>query len=118
MPAFRRYADPFILTATTTSAATQVAIAGDPKFPTVQQGRSFRIINKSPYFIRLKGSTQKSGGFVAVTSTTGWCFAPYSTEVYASQLPDWVSVMLDGTPEVPVTGASIGILEMSYGTGE
>lgn len=115
MPAFRRYADPFVMTATTTSASTQVTIAGDPKFPVVGQGRSFRIVNKSPYYIRLRGSRST---FAPVTSTTGWCFAPYTTEIYASQLPDWVSVMLDGTPEFPVTGASTGVLEMSYGTGE
>jgi hypothetical protein len=115
MPAFRRFADPFVITATATSAATQVPIAGDPKFPTVGQGRSFRILNKSPYFIRLRGS---KGTFVPVSASTGWCFLPYSVEVYASQLPDWVSVVIEPMPGETLPAGASGVLEMSYGTGE
>ncbi len=109
--AFRRFADPFVLTVGPSSASTQVTIAGDAKFPSIEEGRSFYFVNPNPFYVRLKGS---KGAFSAVTETTGWLFPPHSAQVFSTQNPDFVSVM--AVTRGGLTAAT-GTCELSYGVG-
>jgi hypothetical protein len=112
MPAFRRWADPFIINVAPTTASTQVSIASDPKYPGPDKARAFRFVNSTPFYVRMVGSTTT---FNPVTATTGWLFAPGVTEVYASQAPQWVSLMT--IDRAGITGG-IGVIELSYGQGD
>lgn len=108
---FRRFADPFIINVTPTSASTQVVVAGDPRYPSLEEGRSFIFVNANPFCVRLRGS---SGTFAPVTETTGWLILPWEKSVWTSQLPQWVSAMSVTRGGVE---AGTGTLELAYGTG-
>lgn len=110
---YRRYSDPWILTVTPTSASTQVTIADDAKYPGVGQARSFEFVNKTPYYVRLRGSSALKGGFQPVTATTGHVIAPYSRIIRSSQKPDWISVQ--SFDDAGITAGS-GTCEINYGT--
>lgn len=113
MADYRRYSNPWILDVSPTSANTQVAIASDPRYPGIGKARSFEFQNCTASYVRLRGSSQEAGGFVAVTATTGWLIKPFGTIIRASQRPDWISVMSVDYAGIP---AATGKCEINYGT--
>jgi len=113
--AFRRWADPFVIPVGPGTASTQIIIKDDPKFPSIERGRSFIFVNPNPFCVRLRGSSlQRDGGFIAVTETTGWLIMPWEKSVWSTQQPDWVSAM--SVTRGGLT-AGTGTLELAYGTG-
>lgn len=112
---YRRFSNPWVIAASGSSASTQIAIASDPKYPGIGQARSFEFKNMSPYYARLRGSSQQqNGGFVAVTDTTGHVIAPFETIIRSSQRPDWISVQFF---DYAGFGVGNGRCEINYGTG-
>lgn len=119
--AFRRYSDPLLVPVGDEPSKYVV----DPNFfknfePIAGKLTSFRVFNPNPCCVRLRGvsATDQNPNpeFVPITLTTGWGFAPLSTEIAGTQYPMYMSAMYFPTPGIERPDYFLP-LEVSYGIG-
>lgn len=109
---FRRLTEPLLLPVGPESQTTAVPSGFIP-----QGAKSFLVVNRNPFWVRLRGAnaaTSSNPAGLVVTPDTGWLFPPGFWGVFSTQQPEFMA-----TISVPFMGipAGTGTLEVSYGGG-